>query len=284
MHNRTTTLTSTSTVFAAVLAGTGLMSTGGTPARAADDCLSGPKHQTSAGGHWYYRLDRQNRRKCWYLADEGQKIDRVPAAKPQPSVRKNAQQATETIRQSNADARAEFADEVPAPRYTEQPQIPSASAKPDAEPFTDGPPKSAPEDPVPPGGNALSNSAPAGDGEPATTNAMTNPMESASADAAPEALPTAANEEPTAQLPEDETAMSTLRLTLSLLLMAMGLAAVTAGVIFKRSNSEPAGDDDVPFRMPDTAGEPEEAFEERASLALTRDVPLFLVRGQPGSD
>ena len=280
MHNRTTTLTSTSTVFAAVLAGTGLMSDGGAPARAADDCLSGPKHQTSAGGHWYYRFDRQNRRKCWYLADEGQKTDRVPAAKPQASVRKNAQQATERIQQSNADARAELADEVPAPRYTEQPQVPSASAKPDAEPLTDGPPKSAPEDPVPPGGNAVLNSAPPGDGEAATTNAM----ESASADAAPEALPTAANEEPSARLPEDETAMSTLRLTLSLLLMAMGLAAVTAGVIFKRSNSEPAGDDDVAFRMPNTAGEPEEAFEERASLALTRDVPLFLVRGQSGSD
>jgi hypothetical protein len=280
MHNRTTTLTSTSTVFAAVLAGTGLMSDAAAPARAADDCLSGPKQQTSAGGHWYYRFDRQNRRKCWYLADEGQKTDRVPAAKPQPSVRKNAQQATERIRQSNADARAELADEVPAPRYTEQPQFPSASAKPDAELLTDGPPKSAPEDPVPPGGNAVLNSAPVGDGEAATTNAM----ESASADAALEALPTAANEEPSAQLPEDETAMSTLRLTLSLLLMAMGLAAVTAGVIFKRSNSVTAGDDDVPFRLPNPAGELEEAFEERASLALTRDVPLFLVRGQSGSD
>jgi hypothetical protein len=276
MPNRTTTFTST--VFATVLAGTGLMSAGCAPARAADDCLSGPNHATSAGGHWYYRVDRQSHRKCWYLADQGQKTEQVRSAKPVLSAKTNSQRAAERIPQPNADARAELPP-LPALPYIEPPDQPNVSEKPDAQPFTDAPPRSVPEDPVPPAGNVLLNAAPPGDSEPGTMNAVKD----AATEAAPEALPAAANREPVAQLPADETAMSTFRLTLSLLLMATGLAAVTAAMIFKRS----ARRDDVPFHIGNTAGEPEEAFaemtsEEMASLALTHDVPLFLVHGRSG--
>jgi hypothetical protein len=31
-----------------------------------DHCLTAPKSAGPAGSHWYYRLDRANRRKCWY--------------------------------------------------------------------------------------------------------------------------------------------------------------------------------------------------------------------------
>jgi hypothetical protein len=310
MADRTTTLTST--VLATVLTGTGLMSAGYAPARAADDCLRAP-NQTSAGGHWYYRIDRQSQRKCWYLADEGDKTDQVPSAKAPPSAKKivrNTQRATEKIQRSNADARAE----LPPLTHTDPPGHANAPETPYAEPFMDGPRRTAPEAPVPPGGNALLNSAPPGDSEPATTNAVKDTStdsakvvtadavkdvspdaaakdvsaeaaaQDASTGAVPEALPTAANHEPVVQLPADETAISPFRLMLSLLLVATGLAAVMAGVIFRRSDRVSARRDDVPFHMRNTDGEPEEALEEMASLALTEDVPLFLVNGRPGPD
>lgn len=45
-----------------------------------DECLSSPKGTTPPGGHWYYRLERGTKRKCWYLGDEGGKVK--SAAKP----------------------------------------------------------------------------------------------------------------------------------------------------------------------------------------------------------
>jgi hypothetical protein len=40
----------------------------------AADCLAAPKAPPPAGSHWYYRVDRANHRKCWYLAPQGQKV------------------------------------------------------------------------------------------------------------------------------------------------------------------------------------------------------------------
>jgi hypothetical protein len=34
---------------------------------ASGDCLAQPNRQLGQGGHWYYRLDRVDKRKCWYL-------------------------------------------------------------------------------------------------------------------------------------------------------------------------------------------------------------------------
>jgi hypothetical protein len=281
MPNRTTTLAST--IFATVLAGTGLMSAVCAPARAADDCLRAPNQQTSAGGHWRYRVDRQHQRKCWYLADEAH-TDQVSSAKAAPSAGKNSQRATEKMPQANADARAEL-PVLPALKYTEPLVY--------AEPFMDGPPRRAAENPVARSGNPLLNSAAAGGSEPAATSAVKD----ASTDAAPEALPAAAEHVPAAELAADEPAaaelaadepaISTFRLTLSLLLMAMGIAAVVAGVVSKRSNPVRARRNDVAFHMRNT--EAEEVFEEmtseeRTSLALAQDVPLFLVHGRPGRD
>jgi hypothetical protein len=275
MRHRTTTLAST--ILAAVLAGTGLMSAGYAPAGAADDCLSEPNHETSAGGHWHYRSDRQSHRKCWYLADEAHKTDQVPSAKPELSPGKNSH----GMQQSNADAHAEIPAGLPALKFTEPADHPNASEKFGAAPsFTDGSPRSAPEDPGPPRGNVLLNSASSGDSEPVTTSAV----QDASTDAVPGAFAAAARDEAAAQLPADETAISTFRLTLSLLLMAIGFAAVAVGVIFKRSGPRSQRRNDVPFRMPSTVREPEQDFEEMASLALSRDVPLFLLHEQPGLD
>jgi hypothetical protein len=275
MRHRTTTLAST--ILAAALAGAGLMSAGYAPAGAADDCLSEPNHETSAGGHWYYRSDRQSHRKCWYLADETHKTDQVPSAKPELAAKKNSH----SISQSNADAHAEVPAEPPALRLADPADHPNVSEKSGAAPsFTDGSPRSAPEDPGPPPGNVLLNSASAVPSEPVTTSAV----QDASTDAVPGAFAAAARDEAAAPLPADETAIGTFRLTLSLLLMAMGFAAVAAGVIFKRFGPPAPRRNHVPFRMPSAVREPEQTFEEMASLALSRDVPLFLLHEQLGPD
>jgi hypothetical protein len=37
------------------------------PGLAVDGCLLQPTHEETNGGRWYYRLDRVNHRKCWYV-------------------------------------------------------------------------------------------------------------------------------------------------------------------------------------------------------------------------
>ena len=53
--------------------------------RAADDCLAGPNRPPDEGGHWYYRLDHVNNRKCWYLVGPEARMPTTEAAEPQPS-------------------------------------------------------------------------------------------------------------------------------------------------------------------------------------------------------
>jgi hypothetical protein len=51
----------------------GGLTVSGSSVRAADDCVAKPNAQAPQGGHWYYRTDRVNNRKCWYLrSDDGQ--------------------------------------------------------------------------------------------------------------------------------------------------------------------------------------------------------------------
>jgi len=71
MPNRTK--TAAWPIFAAFLASVFSTAIACAAARAADDCLREPKNQTPPGGHWYYRIDGPNHRKCWFLGDEGQK-------------------------------------------------------------------------------------------------------------------------------------------------------------------------------------------------------------------
>jgi hypothetical protein len=63
---------------------------------AADDCLAGPNRPPAQGGHWYYRIDHGNNRKCWYLVEPGtqtpvaqapelQQPQSPPGAAPQPT-------------------------------------------------------------------------------------------------------------------------------------------------------------------------------------------------------
>jgi hypothetical protein len=53
-------------IFASLLATMITIGTG-SAARAAHDCIEQPTGQMSQGAHWYYHVDRTNRRRCWYL-------------------------------------------------------------------------------------------------------------------------------------------------------------------------------------------------------------------------
>lgn len=123
----------------------GLTSLSGSPASAADECLTAPKASTPAGAHWYYRLEKGTKRKCWYLADEGGKTkkaaapapassdvaeeDAPPPGKITPPVKQEA--SKKTIQKSIANARAELragTDDDPALAETTWPAMPKASA------------------------------------------------------------------------------------------------------------------------------------------------------------
>src|SRR5215471_13365671 len=49
---------------------------------ASDECLAGPNRSAPEGKHWYYRLDRDTHRKCWYLGEQGTKVRQAARAKP----------------------------------------------------------------------------------------------------------------------------------------------------------------------------------------------------------
>ena len=46
----------------------------GVPANTAvaADCLTAPDPSTPSNGHWYYRTDRTQQRKCWYLRTDNE--------------------------------------------------------------------------------------------------------------------------------------------------------------------------------------------------------------------
>jgi hypothetical protein len=80
-------------------------------AKTADNCLSAPKGSTPAGGHWYYRLDRSTKRKCWYVRDENSKAAKAASVQqeaPPPAETATPPQPAASMSPSVADARAEL--------------------------------------------------------------------------------------------------------------------------------------------------------------------------------
>src|ERR1041385_681486 len=92
----------------------------------AETCLGAPKGAAPQGNHWYYRLERPSMRKCWYLADKGQKVARRAAPRPTPQA--DADEETET-----AEAPAASEPAAPAANTTAAP-VASTPAAPAAEP------------------------------------------------------------------------------------------------------------------------------------------------------
>ncbi|WP_454629071.1 hypothetical protein [Bradyrhizobium cenepequi] len=87
--------------------------------KTADNCLSAPKGPTPAGGHWYYRLDRSSKRKCWYVREENNKAAKAASAQqesPPPAETSTPPQPGASMSPSVADARAELTSPEPGTR------------------------------------------------------------------------------------------------------------------------------------------------------------------------
>jgi hypothetical protein len=127
----------------------GITSASANPASAAtgstaDECLSAPKATTPAGAHWYYRIEKGTKRKCWYLGDAGGKTKKAavtPPATPDageedvpPQTEVTPlpkQEVAKPIRKSIANARAELTtgmDDDPSLAETTWPPMPGPSA------------------------------------------------------------------------------------------------------------------------------------------------------------
>jgi hypothetical protein len=96
-----------SALFAIGLAGACLASVSAGAARAAEECLAGPKGASPEGSHWFYRIDHATKRHCWYL---GQRDKHAQAAarstrSEKPIAVKKAESSTS---RSIANARAEL--------------------------------------------------------------------------------------------------------------------------------------------------------------------------------
>jgi hypothetical protein len=72
-------------------------------ARATETCLSGPKGAAPKGSHWYYRIDHATKRNCWYVRAEGDK----PVASQNAPLSPSSPQAETQLQPSVANARAE---------------------------------------------------------------------------------------------------------------------------------------------------------------------------------
>jgi hypothetical protein len=121
----------------------------GSAANAADECLASPKASTPAGAHWYYRVEKGTKRKCWYLGDAGGKTKKAAAEAPAPSEAAESdapppaqiasppkqEAAKKPMQKSVANARAELTagtpDEDPSLAETTWPPMPAPSANTD---------------------------------------------------------------------------------------------------------------------------------------------------------
>jgi hypothetical protein len=88
----------------------------------ATDCLAAPKGAAPQGQHWFYRLDRSSKRKCWYLRE----VDAKTASGTQAATA--APEADAPAPQSVQDAHAEFTP--PQQRAAPARTTPSAGASP----------------------------------------------------------------------------------------------------------------------------------------------------------
>jgi hypothetical protein len=200
---------------------------------AADDCLSEPKNQTPSGGHWYYRIDGPNHRKCWFLRDDGQKVSQAgsprPSSPPPPP-----RQTAAAIQPSVADARAEL-PKVTTP--TEPPQWFNPNRM-NPEKITEVVPDASPSETLSP---------PSARDPEGETRVMSNGViDGHSRTESPtELLPRATDREPAAELSAEETTAGPLPALLAPLLIALGLSSIAGGLIFKLSAAVQAGRRDV---------------------------------------
>jgi hypothetical protein len=254
MPNRTAKFVSA--LFASFLAGAPVMATSDNTARAADDCLAGPKAQTPEGGHWYYRIDHSTRRHCWYLGDEHEKLSQTAApgtASPKPT----APNAETTMQNSVADAHAELAPQIriDQPGFVAAPALATAvdtAATPSllsqrsivATRWPQSSSAGPSADPAPPPVDSSAAAPPTSQAPPAyqaTPPAMT--AAAAVTTAAPAPAATAVTLA-AADAPPEKQSLS-IQMLLVVILGALPLAGVMASMIFRFGRTRKAGRRDV---------------------------------------
>ena len=130
MRNRMTLAAPSIVVLVVAASGLGMQPGSAQTAKAkdqakADECQSRPGASTPRGSHWYYRLDRQSGRRCWYLGPTNQKMRQAapteqaapaePRAAATPLPRPNALRADEeTEIPANATAATTVDADAPA--------------------------------------------------------------------------------------------------------------------------------------------------------------------------
>jgi hypothetical protein len=187
-------------------------------AHAADNCLSGPKGAAPKGSHWYYRIDHATKRNCWYVRAEGEK----PVASQNSSITQASPPAETPLQPSVANARAEAmpVDIGQSNGVTAEPAPSGADSN--AQPVDSGQSTVASRWLDQTGANAVDTSTP----KPADPGAKLNPSTPSVA-----AAPLAAAE-PRSASPSGSVA------TLFLVIVgALALAALLAGVIFRFGNA-----------------------------------------------
>jgi hypothetical protein len=55
-------------------------------ALAASDCIEEPNREAPPGGHWFYRTDTVNNRKCWHVEPPSSPQTEAPKAEPPSSM------------------------------------------------------------------------------------------------------------------------------------------------------------------------------------------------------
>ena len=70
-------------------------------------CLSGPKGETPAGHHWFYRFDRTEKRNCWYLKPQSSNVSQAAPQNIQPPMVRPTSQAPARAQPAAVDAHAE---------------------------------------------------------------------------------------------------------------------------------------------------------------------------------
>ncbi|MEH2509291.1 hypothetical protein V1291_000645 [Nitrobacteraceae bacterium AZCC 1564] len=106
----------------------------------ANECLAAPKAETPKGTHWYYRLEKGTKRKCWYLADAVTKASKAAssAPAPTPSASPAPRRAPESaIQPTVANARAELTRRAPNAENVSDDATLSETIWPEPEPRTD---------------------------------------------------------------------------------------------------------------------------------------------------
>jgi hypothetical protein len=249
-------------------------------ASAADECLAAPKATTPAGAHWYYRVEKGTKRKCWYLADEGGKTKKAAApatptsdtaeqdAPPPATITPPAKQDApkRSLQKSVANARAELTsgtDDDPSLAETTWPPMPSPSAATDVRSDNQmAAVQPAPEPATKQGWNVATRwpepTAVASASDQPTAAPAPQPVQPApaltaerlaTAAATPSAATqpvaatsTATTQPPQSTMPADNEGMS-LRIMLSVLVCMLALVAILGPMLFKYSRPKPREDE-----------------------------------------